>query len=130
MQTFIVTGPGARTENSASLQQIKAVAKGGDGDDSHLGDTLILGAGACRLAYDIHMWLGTSRTVAVDFNPLLLLVAKRVMQGDELQLYEFPIAPKSIEDFAVLRKLIGAGTGSRRISPGVRRCDAATQCAK
>ena len=92
-------------ENSASLQQIKAVAKGGDGDDSHLGDTLILGAGACRLAYDIHMWLGTTRTVAVDFNPLLLLVAKSVMQGDELQLYEFPLAPKTIEDFAVLRKL-------------------------
>jgi uncharacterized protein YbaR (Trm112 family) len=93
------------TENNASLQQIKAVAKGGDGDDSHLGDTLILGAGACRLAYDIHMWLGTTRTVAVDFNPLLLLIAQSVMRGDELQLYEFPIAPKSIEDFSVLRKL-------------------------
>ena len=92
-------------ENTASLQQIKAVAKGGDGDDSHLGDTLILGAGACRLAYDIHMWLSTTRTVAVDFNPLLLLIAKGVMRGDELQLYEFPMAPKSIDDFAVLRKL-------------------------
>lgn len=92
-------------ENAASLQQIKAVAKGGDGDDSQLGDTLILGAGACRLAYDIHMWLDTTRTVAVDFNPLLLLIAKSVMRGDELQLYEFPIAPKSIEDFSVLRKL-------------------------
>jgi hypothetical protein len=81
------------------------VVKGGDGDDSKLGDTLVLGAGACRLAYDIHMNLGTRRTVALDFNPLLLLIAKSVMQGDQPQLYEFPIAPKTIEDFAVLRKL-------------------------
>jgi hypothetical protein len=93
------------TENTASLLQIKTVVKGGDGDDSKLGDTLVLGAGACRLAYDIHMNLGTKRTVALDFNPLLLLIAKSVMQGDQPQLYEFPIAPKSIEDFAVLRKL-------------------------
>lgn len=92
-------------ENTASLKQVKTVVKGGDGDDSHLGDTLILGAGACRLAYDIHMWLDTKRTVAVDFNPLLLLIAKSVMQGDQTQLYEFPIAPKSIDDFAVLRNL-------------------------
>lgn len=92
-------------ENTASLLQIKTVLKGGDGDDSNLGDTLILGAGACRLAYDIHMQLDTTRTVAVDFNPLLLLIAKSVMQGDQPQLYEFPIAPKSIDDFAVLRKL-------------------------
>ena len=34
-------------ENTASLKQVKTVVKGGDGDDSHLGDTLILGAGAC-----------------------------------------------------------------------------------
>jgi ubiquinone/menaquinone biosynthesis C-methylase UbiE len=27
------------------------------------------------------------------------------MQGDEPELYEFPLAPKSLEDFAVLRKL-------------------------
>ena len=93
------------TENTASLLQIKTVVKGGDGDDSKLGDTLVLGAGACRLAYDIHMNLGTKRTVALDFNPLLLLIAKSVMQGDQPQLYEFPIAPKSIEDFAILRKL-------------------------
>ena len=90
------------TENTASLEQIESIA--GEGD-SALGDTLILGAGACRLAYDVHMRLDTSRTVAMDFNPLLLLVAKSVMQGEELEFYEFPLAPKSLEDVAVLRKL-------------------------
>ena len=44
-------------------------------------------------------------TVAVDFNPLLLLVAKAVTSGEKLNLYEFPIAPLALEDDAVLRKL-------------------------
>lgn len=87
-------------ENAASLEQIKAIA-----GDRSLGKTLVLGAGACRLAYDIHMQLNTEQCVAMDFNPLLLLVAKSVMRGDNPELYEFPIAPKSIDDFAVLRKL-------------------------
>ena len=93
------------SENEASLDEINAIIKGDDGDDHTLGDTLILGAGACRLAYDIHMQLDTAQTIAMDFNPLLLLVAKSVMRGDELELYEFPLAPKSLEDFAVPRKL-------------------------
>jgi ubiquinone/menaquinone biosynthesis C-methylase UbiE/uncharacterized protein YbaR (Trm112 family) len=93
------------TENAASVSEIKTIVSDSDGDSHALGDTLILGAGAGRLAYDIHMQFETARTVAMDFNPLLLLVAKRVMQGDELELYEFPLAPISLEDFAVLRNL-------------------------
>ena len=89
-------------ENEAAINEIKAVV---DESNSGLGDTLILGAGACRLAYDIHMHLDTGQTIAMDFNPLLLLVARSVMQGEEPELYEFPLAPKSLEDFAVLRKL-------------------------
>jgi hypothetical protein len=51
------------------------------------------------------MTFGADRTVAMDFNPLLLLIAKAVTAGDSLQLHEFPIAPKSLDDFAVLREL-------------------------
>lgn len=87
-------------ENEASLAEIRAVT-----GEKSLGDTLVLGAGACRLAYDVHMQLDTSRTVATDFNPLLMLVAKTVTSGDELALYEFPIAPRSIDDYAVKRSL-------------------------
>ena len=93
------------TENEASFNEIKAIVSEHHQDNRALGDTLILGAGACRLAYDIHMQLDTAQTIAMDFNPLLLLVAKNVMRGDEPALYEFPLAPKSLEDFAVLRKL-------------------------
>ena len=88
-------------ENAASLAQISDVTDGGKA----LGNTLVLGAGACRLAYDIHMELDTGFTVAMDFNPLLLLIANTVMQGAQQELYEFPIAPRTIDDFAVLRTL-------------------------
>ena len=88
-------------ENSASLKQIQSVLH----DHAELGNTLVLGAGAGRLAYDIHMNLDCASTVAMDFNPLLLLVAQAVTRGGKLKLYEFPIAPLTLEDDAVLRTL-------------------------
>jgi hypothetical protein len=56
--------------------------------DAELGRTLVLGAGACRLAYDLHARHGASATVAVDIDPLPLLVAARVVQGAEVPLTE------------------------------------------
>jgi len=88
-------------ENKASLKQIRAVLH----DHADLGKVLVLGAGAGRLAYDIHSELNCSLTVAMDFNPLLMLVARTVTSGGKLSLYEFPIAPLSLEDDAVVRKL-------------------------
>jgi uncharacterized protein YbaR (Trm112 family)/SAM-dependent methyltransferase len=88
-------------ENKASLKQLRSVLH----DNAELGDVLILGAGAGRLAYDLHMQIECTRTIAMDFNPLLLLVAQSVINGNNLKLYEFPIAPKSLEDDAVLRTL-------------------------
>ena len=88
-------------ENSASLKQIQSVLH----DHAELGKVLVLGAGAGRLAYDIHMQLDCETTVAMDFNPLLMLVARQVTAGNKLKLYEFPIAPAALEDDAVLRTL-------------------------
>jgi len=88
-------------ENQASLNQVRAVLH----DHAELGNVLVLGAGAGRLAYDIHTSLECASTVAMDFNPLLMLVAQAVTQGKQLNLYEFPIAPLALEDDAVLRKL-------------------------
>lgn len=87
-------------ENKLSLEQIRALS-----GEKPLGDTLVLGAGAARLAYDMHMQLDCARTVGVDFNPLLLLIAKAVMAGETLELFEFPLAPKALDDFAVKREL-------------------------
>ncbi len=88
-------------ENEASLNQIRAVVQ----DSAELGNVLVLGAGACRLAYDLHMSMDCAATVAMDFNPLLLMIARTMIRGDTLKLYEFPIAPRSLEDDAVLRTL-------------------------
>lgn len=88
-------------ENKASLKQIRAVLH----EHADLGNVLVLGAGAGRLAYDIHMQLDCDHTVALDFNPMLLLVANTVARGTQLKLHEFPIAPKTLEDDAVLRTL-------------------------
>ena len=90
-----------KEENEASLKQIRAVLH----DHAELGNVLVLGAGAGRLAYDIHSELSCSTTIAMDFNPLLMLVARAVTSGKELRLYEFPIAPLSLEDDAIARKL-------------------------
>ena len=66
---------------------------------------LVLGAGAGRLAYDLHMHGSALVTAALDFNPLLLLVAAQVASGAPLELYEFPLAPRNVADQAVLRTL-------------------------
>ncbi len=66
---------------------------------------LVLGAGAGRLAYDLHQSQDVEITVALDFNPLLATIGRRVSSGETVSLYEFPIAPRSIADHARLRVL-------------------------
>ena len=88
-------------ENEASLELIRNTAAG----HKDWGRTLVLGAGAGRLAYDVHMQCAPRLTVALDFNPLLLFVARDVTGGATLPMYEFPIAPRRLADHAVLRSL-------------------------
>jgi ubiquinone/menaquinone biosynthesis C-methylase UbiE len=66
---------------------------------------LVLGAGGGRLAYDLHAACAPSLTVALDINPLLLLVAKELLDGNAVSLIEFPIAPRHRGDEAVAREL-------------------------
>ena len=69
---------------------------------------LVLGAGSGRLAYDLHMRTSSALTAVFDFNPFLLILAQRVTRGDTIELYEFPLAPKGIDQVAVLQKLRAA----------------------
>ena len=66
-------------ENKASIRQIRAVLH----ENAELGKVLVLGAGAGRLAYDLHMQFDCECTVALDFNPMLLLVANAVTRGEQ-----------------------------------------------
>jgi uncharacterized protein YbaR (Trm112 family) len=88
-------------ENKASLQQIRSVLH----DHANLGNVLVLGSGAGRLAFDVHTNFNCTLTVAMDFNPLLMLVANTMARGEQLKMYEFPIAPLALEDDVVLRTL-------------------------
>lgn len=117
-------------ENAASVNEISAVL-GASGNEA-TGDAIVLGAGACRLAYDLHRRPGSRRTVAVDFNPLLLLIAKRVTAGEPLELVEFPIAPKSLDSYAVQQTLAApepAGDGLHLVLADVLRPPFAAACA-
>lgn len=69
------------------------------------GRMLVPGAGAGRLAYDLHQSLNPGLTVALDFNPLLVLAAAGLCAGETVPLHEFPIAPRRAEDVAVAREL-------------------------
>ena len=87
-------------ENTRCLAEILNVL----GEDKELGSLGVIGSGACRLAYDIHRKCEVKETINTDINPYLLLVAQRLVSGKSLNLYEFPIAPRSLEDSAVKLK--------------------------
>ncbi len=53
-----------------------------------LGRTLVIGAGACRLAYDLHRQHGATQTVALDIDPYLLVLAEKVIRGASVRLTE------------------------------------------
>jgi hypothetical protein len=93
-------------ENTAALTELRAAL---GGEVAGLGRTLVQGAGAGRLAYDLHAAGDAPLTVATDFNPLLLFAARELFAGRAVELYEFPIAPRTIEDHAVLRRLSSPG---------------------
>jgi SAM-dependent methyltransferase/uncharacterized protein YbaR (Trm112 family) len=65
----------------------------------------LFGAGAGRLAADVHRALEPQQTLALDVNPLPLLIADRLVRGETLEAHEFPVAPRGDEDVAVPRQL-------------------------
>lgn len=79
-----------------------------------LGKLAVLGAGAGRLAVDVHTRLEPECTVAIDLNPFPLLVASRLVQGDAVRLPEFPLAPHGEDDVVVHQTLrCSSGVDSR-----------------
>lgn len=74
------------------------------GADPHLGNMLVLGAGACRLPWELHRRYADS-TLAMDLNPVPFWVASRILSGEGVALFEFPIRPRSTRSVAVDRRL-------------------------
>ncbi|MGI9205513.1 MAG: methyltransferase domain-containing protein [Woeseiaceae bacterium] len=113
-------------ENAALMNGIEGLFAA-DSRDS-LGSVLTLGAGAGRLAYDVHQQFSPELSVLLDLNPLLLSVGARIIQGQRVSLYEFPIAPLDEDSGAILQKCtapkhIGlGGAGNFRFVLGDATC--------
>ena len=88
------------TENAAALRIVET-ALGPQGP----GRTLLLGVGAGRLAYDLMCSRRPEPLLAADVNPLFLCAVQRLFAGERLELYEFPLAPRSVDSHAILRTL-------------------------
>lgn len=65
------------------------------------GHLLVLGAGAGRLAYDVHRACAPASTTTVDLDLLLAAVARRMADGGQLALTE---APSDVNGLAGLRE--------------------------
>ncbi len=91
-------------ENSAAADAVEAAL-----GVAAPGRVLVLGAGAGRLAYDLHQRRRPALTVAADLNPLMLAVARRLYAGETVELYEFPLAPRDLASQALLRELRSPG---------------------
>jgi len=78
-------------ENQASL----ALALRALGAGVRVDSLLVLGSGASRLAVDLHLACEAKQTIALDYNPLLILAAQSVLAGNTLDWTEIPIPPIS-----------------------------------
>ncbi|WP_086929699.1 class I SAM-dependent methyltransferase [Agarilytica rhodophyticola] len=68
---------------------------------------VVLGAGAGRLALDVHKTCKSKMTVATDINPLLVMAAEYLLQDQSFSLYEFPLQPKKTEFVAIEHQIKG-----------------------
>jgi SAM-dependent methyltransferase len=85
--------PEAGGENERTLAAVEDTLEG-----EPMGLTVVLGAGGCRLAYDLHSRASQSRTASlgaagietfvVDIDPLLLAVAHEVIRGATPAIHE------------------------------------------
>lgn len=94
-------------ENGASLAAVSR-ALGARRYES----VLVLGAGAGRLAYDLHQAARPQLTVALELNPLLTTVNRKLASGEMLNLTEFPLAPSAGERSAQTRTLRAPATAA------------------
>lgn len=82
---------GESDEAEQMLREVSLVLEPG----ARLGATLVLGAGAARLPMDLHRTFGGGPTLALDLNPLPFIVASKILHGETVSLFEWPVRPQS-----------------------------------
>lgn len=75
-----IADPDENTQSRTSVARVLA--------DHRLGRTLVIGAGACRLAYDLCIHGDADEMVAIDIDPLLVAVADIVVRGGVVRMTE------------------------------------------
>ncbi len=83
-------------ENQKSLEVLKKILP----EDWSPEKFVVLGSGASRFAVDLHHSNNLRHTLAVDFNPLLLLMAQQALEQADIKLYDLPTAPLEISQVA------------------------------
>lgn len=62
---------------------------------------LILGAGACKLSYKLAKEYKNHQFISTDHNPLLMLTAKKIFEGDKVDLWDYDHYPIDLENTAI-----------------------------
>jgi SAM-dependent methyltransferase len=75
----------------------------------------VFGAGTARLALDLSRNPRVGGVLALDLNPLPFLVADRLLTGRAVDLWEFPLVPRSAEHVAVPRRLEPPAPATRKL---------------
>jgi hypothetical protein len=88
-----------QAEAADTLELVRRLAPRG------LGKTAVYGVGTGRLAIDIQQQLDAECTFGFDLNPFPLLVTSRLLDGDAIDLHEFPPSPHSAAESAVRQRL-------------------------
>lgn len=74
-------------ENQRSLATMREILS-----PEPLGQTLVLGAGGCRLPYELHRGFGATETVVLDIDPFTFVVAEAVIRGKTVPMTEANLA--------------------------------------
>lgn len=91
-------------ENGENEQLLQAVSEVLPDPEFTAGEVLTIGAGASRFSFDFHHKWNAAYSILLDINPFLLSIASKVITGETVSLYEFPVAPASSDEYAVLQK--------------------------
>jgi hypothetical protein len=101
-------------ENEPALEELAQLL-----DGAELGRMLVLGAGACGLAQELHLRHHARETIALDIDPYLLVIAERVVRGASVRLTEASL--KWIEAGEVCRRWL-LQSASAPLAPEAFRC--------
>jgi hypothetical protein len=90
-------GPWSEAENTIYQDLVKPFLQ-----DRTFECAFVPGSGAGRFAYDLHQNFNIRETVALEQNPLLVILGKLVCEGSEVEWADFPVNPASLQSACIV----------------------------